>query len=87
MKISDIYDELSAKSTIAQLFKMLGATIAVVMLGIYIGNIFFGVNSLEVYLNLVDYKKELETRIEDLKEENAQLQKEYFELKQLEPQE
>jgi len=50
-------------------------------------NILFGDNSLQVY-NSLEYKKEyLEGEILRLQKENAYLQKEYFELKNLEPEE
>ncbi|MBP6164243.1 MAG: septum formation initiator [Aliarcobacter sp.] len=48
-------------------------------------NILFGDNSLQVY-NSLKYKKDyLEGEILRLQRENAYLQKEYFELKNLEP--
>ena len=48
-------------------------------------NVLFGDNSLQVY-NSLKYKKEyLEEEILRLQKENAYLQKEYFELKNLEP--
>ena len=50
-------------------------------------NVLFGDNSLQVY-NSLKYKKEyLEDEISRLQKENAYLQKEYFELKNLEPEE
>ena len=49
--------------------------------------VLFGDNSLQVY-NSLKYKKEyLENEILRLQRENAYLQKEYFELKNLEPEE
>ena len=49
--------------------------------------VLFGDNSLQVY-NSLKYKKEyLEEEILRLQKENAYLQKEYFELKNLEPEE
>ncbi len=49
--------------------------------------VLFGDNSLQVY-NSLKYKKEyLEIEILRLQKENAYLQKEYFELKNLEPEE
>ena len=48
-------------------------------------NVLFGDNSLQVY-NSLKYKKDyLEGEILRLQRENAYLQKEYFELKNLEP--
>ncbi|MGJ0299652.1 FtsB family cell division protein [Aliarcobacter cryaerophilus] len=50
-------------------------------------NLLFGDNSIQVY-NSLKYKKEyLEDEITRLQKENAYLQKEYFELKNLEPEE
>lgn len=50
-------------------------------------NLLFGDNSIQVY-NSLKYKKEyLEDEISRLQKENAYLQKEYFELKNLEPEE
>ena len=52
----------------------------------YIANIMFdGKNSLEVYSGLKQQKKQLEYNIKNLQLDNARLQKEYFELKNLEP--
>jgi hypothetical protein len=56
----------------------------VIGLGIYVWAMFFGVNSLEVLIELNRKHTELSNRIEQLKIENAKYQKEYFELKQLE---
>ena len=50
-------------------------------------NLVFGDNSIQVY-NFLKHKKEyLEDEISRLQKENAYLQKEYFELKNLEPEE
>ncbi len=51
--------------------------------GIYIGILMFGTNSLEVLFELQDYEEYLNTEIVRLKNENANLQKEYFELKEI----
>lgn len=59
--------------------------LAVLILGVYIGTLFFGTNSLEVLLELRKKENELSYRVERLRSDNAQLQKEYFELKGLEP--
>ena len=58
--------------------------IVVVILAIYLGLLFFGPNSIEVLYELNVQKKALERNIKYLKHENARLQKEYFELKELE---
>lgn len=54
--------------------------------GLYVGSLLFGVDSLSVLNELKQKEKTLTVNIEKLKEENAKLQKEYFELKGLEPQ-
>jgi uncharacterized membrane-anchored protein YhcB (DUF1043 family) len=64
-------------------FKFFVALIAVVIAGVYIGNLLFGSNSLEVYMQLEEYEYELKTKIYNLKEQNAALQKEFFELREL----
>ena len=50
-------------------------------------NVLFGDNSLQVYNSLKYKKNYLEDEILRLQRENAYLQKEYFELKNLEPEE
>ncbi len=54
----------------------------------YISNLlFYGNNSYEVYAHLKDKKVKLQNDIHQLQIENATLQKKYFELKNLEPEE
>jgi cell division protein FtsB len=50
-------------------------------------NLLFGDNSLQVYSSLKHKKEYLRREILRLQKENAYLQKEYFELKNLEPEE
>ena len=50
-------------------------------------NLLFGDNSIQVYSSLKHTKEYLEDEISRLQKENAYLQKEYFELKNLEPEE
>lgn len=57
----------------------------IVVLGLYLNVLLFGDNSLEVLLQLEEYESYLQNGIDDYKSENAALQKEYFELKELEP--
>jgi len=58
------------------------------VLAYYISNLlFYGKNSYEVYSNLKDRKVKLQKDIKTLQYENAMLQKKYFELKNLEPEE
>ncbi len=56
---------------------------SVILIGIYIGVILYGKNSIKVLLNLQTYEIYLKEEIHNLKEENAKLQKEYFELKEI----
>ena len=58
---------------------------AVIGLGLYVGDLLYGKNSLEVLLSLQDKKELFQSEIQKYKKENAKLQKEYFELLQLEP--
>lgn len=55
----------------------------VLVLGIYLGLIFFGNNSLSVLLDLEEHQDYLIEDIERLKAENASLQKQFFELQEL----
>ncbi|ACZ13246.1 hypothetical protein [Sulfurospirillum deleyianum] len=65
--------------------KLISLIVAVVGFGLYIGDVLFGKSSLDVLLNLQADKDTLSEKIQSLKEENAVLQKEYFELRQLDP--
>ncbi len=58
----------------------------VIVFGVYVGDVLFGKSSLEVLLDLQDRRDNLKQNVKIIKEKNAFLQKEYFELKQLEPQ-
>ncbi len=59
--------------------------VVVVGFGIYVGDMLFGRSSLDVLLDLQSEKKILQRSVETFKQENAVLQKEYFELKDLDP--
>jgi len=63
--------------------KFLFSILFVLAVGIYIGILLFGDNSLDVLLRLESYEDYLKDEIIRLKQENATLQKEYFELKEL----
>jgi len=54
-------------------------------LGIYVGDLLFGKNSLDIYIGLEKKADILKYEVSKLQNENAKLQKEYFELKMLEP--
>jgi len=65
--------------------KIFSLVVVVIGFGIYVGDMLFGKSSLDVLLNLQSEKQILEQNVEILKQENAILQKEYFELKDLDP--
>jgi cell division protein FtsB len=54
------------------------------LFGIYIFNLLFGEKSFSRMLDLQKEYKILNKKVKDLKKENTTLQKEYFELKELE---
>lgn len=56
-------------------------------LAIHLSNLLFGTNSVSVYWDLYNRKKYLTEEIKKYHAKNALLQKEYFELKNLEPEE
>lgn len=60
--------------------KFLSLVLLVMVTGIYIGVLLFGDNSLEVLLQIDAYEEHLKDEVVRLKQENAMLQKEYFEL-------
>ena len=62
------------------------ASVAVtIFLSLHAANLLFGTNSYEVYSSLTSKQNYLNDEIRRLQLENARLQKEYFELKNLEP--
>ena len=63
--------------------RLIIAVVLIIALGIYIGILLFGDNSLQVLLELEEYESYLKEDIERLKTENATMQKEYFELREL----
>jgi hypothetical protein len=66
---------------------LLVTTIGILLFGIYVGILIFGENSLTVLNQLKEKKQGLLQEKKVLKSENQRLQKEFFELKQLEPKE
>jgi hypothetical protein len=55
----------------------------VIIIGVYLGNLFFGKNSVDALWRLLEYENSLATEVKQLKKENALMQKEYFELKEI----
>ncbi|AQW83567.1 septum formation initiator [Campylobacter pinnipediorum] len=72
------------KYSFLEILKYIGVVCCVILFGIYIGNMLFGKRSLDVMLSLQNKKENLIKDVEYLKKENSRLQKEYFELKDLE---
>jgi cell division protein FtsB len=66
---------------------LLVTAIGILLFGIYIGILIYGENSLTVLNQLKEKKQGLFQEKKSLKAENQRLQKEFFELKQLEPKE
>ncbi|MBE3021998.1 septum formation initiator [Campylobacter sp. 7477a] len=87
--MSEILEEYDKKSKRSYFFKSFFrhtvVIVCVIVFAIYIGNMMFGKRSLDVMLSLQSKKERLAEDVEILKKRNAKLQKEYFELKELEP--
>lgn len=66
---------------------LLVTAIGILLFGIYIGILIYGENSLTVLNQLKEKKQGLVQEEKSLKIGNQRLQKEFFELKQLEPKE
>ena len=89
MEKEELFEEIDNTQTITQ--KYLGLSIAkffvlfliVSMIGIYIGILFYGTNSIEILFGLEEYQDYLHTEIYRLRAENAELQREFFELKEI----
>lgn len=62
---------------------IVATSIVMVFFGVYLGILIYGENSLTVLENLKREKRDLLAEARKLKSENQRLQKEYFELKQL----
>ena len=58
-------------------------SILVIVTGMYLGVLIFGSNSVVAYIQLKEYETHLKNQVGHLKQENARLQKEYFELKEI----
>ncbi|MCK4737859.1 MAG: hypothetical protein KAT10_04795 [Sulfurimonas sp.] len=89
MRDEELFEGIDDTQSITQ--KYLGLTVAkfllllflVLAIGVYIGVLLYGTNSLEIFLGLQDYEEYLQTEIHRLRDENAELQREYFELKEI----
>ena len=89
MNKEELFEDIDTSQSITQ--KYLGLSLKkffilfvfVILLGIYLGVLLYGTNSLEVLFGLQDYENYLQDEVVRLKNENAQLQREYFELKEI----
>ena len=61
--------------------------LGILLFGIYVGVLMYGENSLTVLNHVKEEKEKLIQEKKSIKVENQRLQKEFFELKQLEPKE
>ncbi len=89
MQNEEIFEEIDTQESITQKYlglsvkKFLFLLFIVVALGIYLGVLLYGTNSLEILYGLQEYESYLQDEIVRLKDENAELQREYFELKEI----
>ena len=89
MNQEELYEEIDTQQSITQRYlglslkKFFLLFVLIIFLGVYLGIIFYGTNSLEVLFGLQDYESYLQDEVVHLKKENAQLQREYFELKEI----
>ena len=87
--MNELYTEIENKESLTQRYfglslkKFLIASFLVVAMGIYMGVLLFGVNSLVVLMNIDDYSNNLQAKIDVLKAQNAKDQKIYFELQEI----
>lgn len=89
MNQDELYDEIDQSKSITERYfglslgKFIVAFCIVLFAGIYVGSLLYGTNSIQVYMKLDDYKDYLKGQIASLKQQNANKQKEYFELKEI----
>ncbi|MDD2789770.1 MAG: hypothetical protein PHU40_03775 [Sulfurimonas sp.] len=89
MQNEELYDTIDNSQGLTQ--RYLGVPLAKFLLmffivtgfGVYLGMLLYGTNSLEVLFGLQDYETYLQSEVDRLKNENAELQREYFELKEI----
>ena len=89
MPKEELYEEIDTSQSFIQRYfglslnKFFLLFFIVIALGIYLGVILYGANSMEVLDGLQDYETYLQTQTRELKNENAELQREYFEIKEI----
>ena len=89
MQNEELFKEIDDTQDFTQKYLGLSLTkfsillLMVLVFGVYIGTVLYGTNSLEILFGLQDYEIYLQDEIIQLKHENAELQREYFELKEI----
>ncbi|MDF1876238.1 hypothetical protein JHD47_00220 [Sulfurimonas sp. SAG-AH-194-L11] len=89
MQNEELYEGIDTTESITQkhlglsLKKFFFLLLIVVILGIYLGVLLYGTSSLEILFGLQDYEVYLQDEVSRLKLQNADLQREYFELKEI----
>ena len=89
MNHDELYDDIDRSQSITEKYlgltdgKFLIALCIVLFSGVYIGSLLYGTNSLMVLIKIDDYNDYLKGEIHTLKNQNAQKQREYFELKEI----
>jgi len=89
MSDNELFNDIETSQSLSERYlglswgKLAFAVALVLGLGIYIGVLLFGDNSLSVLMGLEEYETYLKEEISRYKTENATLQKAYFELKEL----
>ena len=89
MNQDELYEEIDNKQGFTQEYfgvsplKFSAMLFIVLGFGVYLGLVLYGTNSLEVLFGLEEYEQYLQSEIHRLKDENAELQREYFELKEI----
>ena len=89
MQHEELFEEIQTQQSFLQrylglsLSKFFALLFLVVTLGIYLGVILYGDNSMQVLSGLQEYETYLQGETTKLKHQNAELQRDYFELKEI----
>lgn len=89
MQEKELFEGIDTEQSLTQeylglsLRKFLFLILIVLVFGIYIGLILYGTNSIEILFGLEEYKIYLEDEVYRFKHENAELQRQFFELKEI----
>ena len=87
----DLLDQIAQEQSLPTRYfglswnKLLLLIFLVLIVATYIGILLFGDNSVQVLFGLEEYELYLEEEVVSLKQENSTLQKELFELQELDP--